>query len=67
MHSYFSTKFLNNPGWTAKEFNSIVTHEMLIKERIVLPIWYGVSVTDVYEYSSSLADTVALTTQIPMN
>jgi len=52
--------FLNNPGWTKKEFNSIFTREMIFNERIVLPIWYKVSKKDVYEYSPTLADTVAL-------
>jgi len=33
---------------------------MIFNERIVLPIWYDVSKEEVYEYSPSLADTVAL-------
>jgi len=52
--------FLNNPGWGKKEFNSIFTREMITQEKIVLPIWYNVSAKDIYEYSPSLADTVAL-------
>ena len=52
--------FLNNPGWGKKEFNSIFTREMIFDERIVLPIWHNVTKEDVYEYSPSLADTVAL-------
>lgn len=52
--------FLDNPGWTKKEFNSIFTREMIFNERIVLPIWYNVTKQEVYEYSPSLADTVAL-------
>lgn len=52
--------FLNNPGWGKKEFNSIFTREMITQERIVLPIWYNVTPKDIYEYSPSLADTVAL-------
>jgi len=52
--------FLSNPGWGKKEFNSIFTREMIFNERIVLPIWYDVSKEEVYEYSPSLADTVAL-------
>lgn len=34
--------FLNNPGWTKKEFNSIFTREMIFNEKIVLPIWFNV-------------------------
>ncbi|SDQ73779.1 toll/interleukin-1 receptor domain-containing protein [Flagellimonas zhangzhouensis] len=52
--------FLNNPGWGKKEFNSIFTREMIFNERVVLPIWFGVTTEEVYEYSPSLADTVAL-------
>lgn len=53
--------YLNNPGWGKKEFNSIFTREMIYNERIVLPIWFGVTKEEVYEYSPSLADTFALT------
>ena len=52
--------FLKNPGWTKKEFNSIFTREMIFNERIVIPIWHQVSKEDIFEYSPSLADTVAL-------
>ena len=53
--------YLNNPGWGKKEFNSIFTRELIFNERIVLPIWYGVTREEVYNYSPSLADTFALT------
>jgi hypothetical protein len=59
--------FLNNPGWGKKEFNSIFTREMIYNERVVLPIWYGVTKQDVFEYSPSLADTFALTWPSPDN
>lgn len=52
--------FLSNPGWTKKEFDSIFTKEMVKRQNIILPIWYNVSVDDVYNYSPSLANTVAL-------
>lgn len=52
--------FLENPGWTKKEFNSIFTREMIFNERIVIPIWFRINKEAVYEYSPSLADTVAL-------
>lgn len=52
--------FLQNPGWTKKEFNSIFTREMIFNERIVIPIWHGVVKEEIYDYSPSLADTVAL-------
>ncbi|MGS2738760.1 toll/interleukin-1 receptor domain-containing protein [Sinomicrobium sp. M5D2P17] len=53
-------EFLKNPGWTKKEFNSIFTREMIFNEKVVIPIWYNVTKEDVYTYSPSLADTVAL-------
>ncbi len=34
---------------------------MIYNKRIVLPIWFGVTKEEVYEYSPSLADTFALT------
>jgi hypothetical protein len=52
--------FLSNPGWTKKEFNSIFTREMIFNERIVVPIWYNIKKEEVYDYSPSLADTIAL-------
>jgi len=52
--------FLNNPGWCKKEFNSIFTREIVTNTKVVLPIWYGVTKEEVYEYSPSLLDTFAL-------
>ncbi|WP_428229955.1 toll/interleukin-1 receptor domain-containing protein [Flavobacterium sp.] len=52
--------FLNNPGWGKKEFDSIFTREMIYEEKIILPIWYGVTKKEIYEYSPALADTLAL-------
>jgi len=59
--------YLSNPGWGKKEFNSIFTREMIFNERVVLPIWYGVTKEEVYDYSPSLADTFALTWPSPEN
>lgn len=52
--------FLTNPGWTKTEFNSIFTRERIFNENIVLPIWYNVTKEQIFEYSPSLADRVAL-------
>lgn len=52
--------FLNNTGWTKKEFNSVFTREMIFNEKVIIPIWFNVKKEDVYEYSPSLADTIAL-------
>jgi hypothetical protein len=53
-------EFLSNPGWGRKEFDSIFTREMVTGERVVIPIWLGVTKIQVYDYSPSLADTMAL-------
>jgi hypothetical protein len=52
--------FLSNEGWGKKEFDSVFTREMILEERIVLPVWSGVTAKEIYEYSPSLADTFAL-------
>ena len=55
-----SKNFLGNSGWTKLEFNLIFTRELLEKKRLVLPIWHGVTAEEVYEYSPSLLNVVAL-------
>lgn len=55
-----SKNFLSNTGWTKMEFNSIFTRELLEKKSVVLPVWHNVTPQEVYEYSPSLADRVAL-------
>ncbi|MFC5682742.1 toll/interleukin-1 receptor domain-containing protein [Flavobacterium sp. MAHUQ-51] len=52
--------FLENTGWTKKEFNSVFTREMIFNEKVIIPIWFGIKTEEVYEYSPSLADTLAL-------
>lgn len=53
--------FISNPGWTKREFNAIFTSEIITNRRLVLPIWFGLTKYDVYEYSPDLVDTFALT------
>jgi hypothetical protein len=55
-----SKNFLSNPGWTKTEFDSIFTKELIEKQNSILPIWVDVSKEDVYEYSPSLANKVAI-------
>jgi hypothetical protein len=55
-----SKNFLSNPGWTKTEFDSIFTKELIEKQKVILPIWVNVSKKDVYEYSPSLANKVAI-------
>jgi len=52
--------YLSNEGWGKREFDSVFTREMIEKQNVVLPVWNNVSPADIYEYSPSLADRVAL-------
>lgn len=49
-----SPHFFSNTGWTKKEFDSVFTREILEGERLVLPVWHGVTKKQVYDYSPSL-------------
>lgn len=55
-----SENFLSNNGWTKTEFNSIFTREIIEEKRLVLPVWFGVTKKQVFDYSPSLADVVAV-------
>lgn len=55
-----SPNFLSNNGWTKIEFNSIFTKEIVEARDVVLPVWRDVSRDDVYNYSPTLADRVAV-------
>lgn len=52
--------YLSNEGWGKKEFDSVFTRELIENQNVVLPVWHDVSPKDVYQYSPSLADRVAL-------
>jgi hypothetical protein len=52
--------FPSNTGWTRTEFDSVFTREMLERSDVVLPVWHGVAWEQVYEYSPSLANRIAL-------
>ena len=52
--------FLNNKGWGKEEFNAIFTRQLLEESKIILPIWHNVSKHEVYKYSPSLANKLAL-------
>lgn len=55
-----SKNFLANKGWTKTEFNSVFTRELVEQSNVVLPIWCDVSRDDIYAYSPSLANRVAV-------
>lgn len=52
--------FLGNGGWSKREYDSIFTREIVEKQKVILPVWHGVSVDDVYRYSPILADRFAV-------
>jgi hypothetical protein len=55
-----SPNFFSNGGWTKKEFDSIFTREILEQRQLVLPVWYGVTKQEVYDYSPSLLNVKGL-------
>ncbi len=54
-----SPYFLSNIGWTKVEFNSVFTRELVEQQKVILPVWCGVSRAEVYDYSPTLADRYA--------
>jgi hypothetical protein len=50
--------FLNNNGWTKREYDSVFTRELVERQKVILPVWHGITVEDVYKYSPILADRV---------
>jgi hypothetical protein len=55
-----SKHFFANTGWTKREFDSIFTRDILEKRKLVLPVWYNVSPQEVFDYSPSLLNVLAL-------
>lgn len=52
--------FLVNGGWTKREYDSIFTRELIENQKLILPVWHGVTKQEVYQYSPILADRVAV-------
>jgi hypothetical protein len=52
--------FLNNKGWTKREYDTIFTREMVEQKKVILPVWHEISPQNVYQYSPILADRVAV-------
>lgn len=52
--------FLSNTGWTRAEFDAVFTREMVERADVVLPVWSDVTAAQVYEYSPTLANRVAV-------
>lgn len=56
-----STAFFSK-NWPQYELDGLVTKEVNVGEKVVLPIWHEVSKDKVMQYSPSLADKLALNT-----
>jgi hypothetical protein len=52
--------FLNNEGWPKREYDTVFTRELVERQKVILPVWDGVSAADVYKYSPILADRVGV-------
>lgn len=55
-----SRNFISNGGWTKTEFESVFARQIHEKSNVLLPIWYNIEESDVYEYCPSLLNIVAL-------
>ncbi len=55
-----SPNFLSNRGWTETEFNAAFTREIISSDKVLLPVWAGVTREQVYDYSPGLADRVGI-------
>jgi len=51
--------FLGNDGWPATEFDGFFTREHIEQKDFFLPVWFGVTEQQVFEYSPSLANRFA--------
>lgn len=54
------SKYFFKKTWTDKECISLQTKEMLMNQKLIIPVWYGVSREEVAEYDYSLADKFAI-------
>ncbi len=55
-----SPNFLTNIGWTKAEFDAVFTRQILEGSEVVLPVWCGVTKRQIYDYSPSLPDKMAV-------
>lgn len=49
-------------GWTERELDGLTAREVAGRRKLILPVWHNVGHEDVLEYSSTLADKLALDT-----
>ncbi|WP_132282521.1 TIR domain-containing protein [Natranaerovirga hydrolytica] len=46
--------------WTTHEYKSLKTKEMLLNQKVIIPIWYKISKNEIAQYSLTLADKYAI-------
>ena len=56
-----SEHFLVKP-WTEYELRGLTTKEVFRRDKVIIPVWHGVTAEDVAAFSPSLADKVAVVT-----
>jgi hypothetical protein len=54
-----SPSFLSKGGWSKREYDIAYTRELVQDERVLLPVWCGISVQDLYAFSPILCDRMA--------
>jgi hypothetical protein len=52
--------FMANTGWTREEFDAIFTRELVDGTDVILPVWGGVTRQQVFEFSPTIANRVAV-------
>jgi TIR domain len=53
-----SKKFFEK-GWPLQELSALITKQVNLCKRIILPIWHNISKAEIQKYSPILADTIA--------
>jgi TIR domain len=57
-----SPNFMSNSGWSKREFNGVMGKHIGSDGGVLLPIWYKVTWSEVFDYSPMVADIRALST-----
>jgi hypothetical protein len=53
---------MSNSGWSKREFNGVMGKHIGSDGGVLLPIWYKVTWSEVFDYSPMVADIRALST-----
>jgi len=58
-----SNSFLEK-GWTDYELRSLISQEILKRDKVILPIWHEIGIQEIARYSPFLTDKFALSTSV---